>query len=126
MNNKGFTLIELIATIALLAIISVISVVSVSGVINQSKTNNCKNLVSRIKSAVNEYVSDNRYNFTNNDSFTITGSELINKKYLNGPIVNPFDNSNINADSVSILVELKDDYTVKEITLINPEVLKNC
>ena len=66
MNNKGFTLIELIATIALLAVISIISFVSVNGVINQNKVNNCESLMMNIKTAAKEYVSDNRYNITLN------------------------------------------------------------
>ena len=60
MNNKGFTLVELIATIALLAVIAIISFVSINEVINQSKVNDCKNLLFSIKSAAKEYVSDNR------------------------------------------------------------------
>ena len=46
MNNKGFTLIELIATIALLAIIATISFVSINEVIKNSKIKNCENLLS--------------------------------------------------------------------------------
>ena len=51
MNNKGFTLIELIATLALLAVISVISFVSITSVVNKSKINNCESLVKNIKMA---------------------------------------------------------------------------
>ena len=51
MNRKGFTLIELVATIALLANIAIISFVSINGVIDKSKIDNCKSLVSNIKSA---------------------------------------------------------------------------
>lgn len=126
MNNKGFTLIELIATIALLAVISVISVVSISGVINKSKVNNCESLVSSIKSAVNEYVSDNRYNFTSNNNFTITGDKLINQKYLVGPIINPFDNEEIASNSVRIKVVLNNNYTLKDAIIEAPAILANC
>ena len=69
--KNGFTLIELIATIALLAIIAIISFVSINGVVNQSKVNNCESLMMNIKTAAKEYVSDNRYNFNNNNSFKI-------------------------------------------------------
>lgn len=126
MNNKGFTLIELIATIALLAIISVISVVSISGVINQSKVSDCESLVSNIKSSVKEYVSDNRYSFTSNNDFTITGDKLIDDNYLVGPIINPFDNSEITPSSIRIRIELKADYTAKNIIIEAPSILNNC
>ena len=49
MNNKGFTLVELIATIALLSIIAIISFVSINGVIDQSRVNDCENVVRSIK-----------------------------------------------------------------------------
>ena len=126
MNNKGFTLIELIATIALLAIISVISVVSISGVINQSKVSDCESLVSNIKTSVKEYVSDNRYSFTSNNDFTITGDKLIDDNYLVGPIINPFDNSEITPSSIRIRIELKADYTAKNIIIEAPSILNNC
>ena len=64
MNNKGFTLVELIATIALLSIIAIISFVSISGILQKSKINDCNNLLVSIKSATKEYISDNRYNDT--------------------------------------------------------------
>lgn len=126
MNNKGFTLIELIATIALLGIIAIISFVSISGVIKKSKVNDCENLVMNVKSAVKEYVSDNRYNFTSNNTFIITGDVLINNKYLRGPIVNPFSNSEFNPGDIRMSVELNDDYTVKNITIEAPSILSDC
>lgn len=124
MNNRGFTLIELIITIALLSIIAVISFVSINNVIEDSKINDCNTLVNNIKSAVMEYVSDNRYNedafsycsFTDPNAIcnvTILGSDLTSLKYLSSPIVNPFDNDEIiTPDSITIEVNLKNDYTI--------------
>lgn len=126
MSNKGFTLIELIVTIALLAIILVISFVSITGVINKSKVNDCKALVSNIKNAVKEYVSDNRYSFASNTNFSLLGDALVNDNYLIGTIVNPFDNSEIAPSNISIKVELKDDYTVKNIIIEAPAILNDC
>lgn len=119
MNNKGFTLIELIATIALLSIIVIISFVSINGVIKQSKISDCENLVRSIKSATKEYVSDNRYSFTNNNDFSITAEDLINAKYLSSPIVNPFTNEEITSGSVIIDIKLKNDYTAGNIDVKN-------
>ncbi len=44
MNNKGFTMIELLVTIALLAIVSTISVISITAFVNKSKENNYEKL----------------------------------------------------------------------------------
>ena len=126
MNNKGFTLIELIATIALLAVISAISVVSVSGVIKHSKVTNCENLVKSIKSAVNEYVSDNRYSFSYRDDFTITGEVLIDGKYLVGSIINPFNDMEIDPRSVGIEISLNSNYTFKDAIIKVHDVVVDC
>lgn len=112
MNNKGFTLIELIATIALLAIIAIISFVSINEVIKQSKVSDCENLVRSIKSAAKEYVSDNRYTLTNNNDLVITADYLINGKYLSSSLINPFTNEEITPVNVNISIKLKADYTV--------------
>lgn len=123
MNNKGFTLVELIATIALLAVISVISFVSINAVINDNKVRNCKNLIGNIKNAVKEYVSDNRYNkdfvkgASNNGMYvSIDAQELIDNRYLSSPIVNPFDGTEYSKPEdlkkLKVGVHLNDDYTI--------------
>ena len=126
MNNKGFTLIELIATIALLAIIAVISFVSITEVVNKSRVSDCENIKKSIITATKEYVSDNRYSFSNNNSFNITAELLISKNYLSSPIINPFTNEEIDDVDIKIVVELNDDYTAKKITIGAPEILKIC
>lgn len=122
MNNKGFTLIELIVTIALLAVISVISFVSINGVIEQNKYSDCENLISNIKSAAKEYVSDNRYdnNFVNNvDKSTmnveLSVTNLINENYLSDNIINPFDNEQDVTANIKILVVLNNNYTANNV-----------
>lgn len=114
MNNKGFTLIELIATIALLAIVALISFVSITNVLEDRKTADCNTLVNNIKMATKEYVSDNRYNDISNN---ITAEVLIKEKYLKGNIINPYTREKMDSESISISIELNDDYTVKKITV---------
>ena len=119
LNNKGFTLIELIATIALLAVIAIISFVSINGVVNQSKVNDCEALVMNIKSAAKEYVSDNRYASINKN---ITAQDLINGKYLSSPIINPFTKEDIDASTIKINITLKEDYSADVISGYKNEV----
>ena len=126
MNNKGFTLIELIATIGLLAVVSIISYVSINKVIEESKVNDCEQLVMSIKSASNEYASDNRYSLTTTANLNINGSTLVNNKYLSSPIINPFDKSEINPGNIDIEIKLKDDYTVETVVIKAPSFLKEC
>ena len=119
LNNKGFTLIELIATIALLAVIAIISFVSINGVVNQSKVNDCESLVMSIKSAAKEYVSDRRYSLSNRNDLNINAETLINGKYLSGPIINPFDKGNIDARNINITITLKEDFSANTVTIFN-------
>lgn len=124
MNNKGFTLIELIATIALLAVISLISFVSVNKVIEQSKINDCETLVNNIKMATSEYVSDNRYKNLNVEDFNV--KKLVDGKYLSTPIINPFSKEEIDPQSILLNIELNNDYTLKNVEISEPAVLVNC
>ena len=139
-DNKGFTLIELIITIALLSVISIISFVSITGTINQSKINDCESLEMNIKSAAKEYVSDNRYNIVvrNDKEYFVIDSDkgeeteiiknnengvqkkfiyikaynLKTKHYLSGDIIDPFNGSNkLKGDDITIKIELDDDYS---------------
>ena len=131
MNNKGFTLVELIATIALLAIISIISFVSINAVIDSSKINECNALVNSIKSATKEYVSDNRYNLDESSSYMVEGNDkkynipasvLVDTKKISSPIINPFDddeNTNNVTNTTFIETQLNDNYTVKEVIVKN-------
>lgn len=133
MNRKGFTLIELIVTIALLAVVSIISFVSITGIINDSKEKNCNNLVKSIKSATKDYISDNRYT---DELYMPDGSikEVFNtsniSKYLNGDLVNPYDNKTI-SNNIIIRVEYNSDNTPKNISVfynngeINSEIKCN-
>jgi len=122
MNNKGFTLIELVATIALLAVISIISFLSINSIIKKNKVNDCNILINNIKTATKEYVSDNRYNVTfinsinNEDNKLIVGinaNDLISGNYLSSPIINPITEKT--TSNISIRIELNKDYTVKEV-----------
>lgn len=133
MNRKGFTLIELIATIALLAIIAVISFVSINKVIQKNKIENCKSLVSSIVTAATEYASDSRYNdeFVNNRiadyKLDIYASELLENEYLKGEIIDPYDKRNIiNPTEVAIHIDFNTDYTVRNVIVNSPQILKEC
>lgn len=125
MNNKGFTLIELIATIALLAVIATISFVAISGVIQSSKTRECETLKGNIESAVRDYASDNRYDksFINkvvDYKTNINVQVLLDENYLKGPIKNPYtkkDYSALELNDINISIVFNRDYTVKDTTV---------
>ena len=125
MNKRGFTLVELLATIVLLSIISVISYVSISSVIKKNKENNCRNLIKSIEGASREYVSDNRYNFTNRDDKVITAEDLFRGNYLKNEIMDPFTNEKVNSENVKIIISLKSDYTMEKIQIKGYDFFEN-
>ena len=115
MNNKGFTLVELIATIALLAVIAVISFVSITEVINQSKISDCENRYNIRVSGTKEYLDDVfEIKKTGSQKYIdINANNLISKDYLSSPIVDPFDNEiEIDPNNIKIRVYLQSDYTI--------------
>lgn len=64
MNNKGFTLVELVAIIILLAALSVLTYVSVSNIISRQKANTFKQTLNGIIDTATIYSTDNKYVFT--------------------------------------------------------------
>ncbi len=117
-DEKGFTLVEILAVLAIMGIILVIMVPTVNGIIQQNKQDNYDKLENNIIIAAKEYLSDYRYEISidgicENDSqekniksinnISITDSKimiknLINKGYFNkntANIKNPLDNSKV-------------------------------
>lgn len=108
LDNKGFTLVELLATIILLSIIVGIAGYSITTVISNSKEKDYQLFVKEIKSAVELYYQECK--FVNDDcSSQITLGYLVNNGYLKGnsvdsdekaTIMNP--NNNIDISNCSI------------------------
>ena len=122
MNNKGFTLIELVVTIALLAVISIISFVSINGVISQNKINNSEILINNIKTAAKDWLTDYRYasdlDLDGNKEIVIESKKLIDRYYLSSEIVSPFDSNNkVDSSKVKIKIYLNDDNTPKKVDI---------
>lgn len=130
LNNRGFTLIELIATIALLAVISLISFVSINKVIDNGKINECNTLIKNIKSASKDYAGDERYDkvFSQGGLIKeINATTLVEGDYLSLPITNPFNKENILPSDIIIRIDLYENYTVKDVFVYNKDlVMINC
>ena len=98
-NNRGFTLVELIAVITLL---SAIILVTVPVIINTIKKNDLKlseNFENSLKQAAEFYVERNRDNFPdlNNigGNIEIPTEDLVKAGYLKRDLENPIDNSSV-------------------------------
>lgn len=88
MNNKGFTLIELMATIAIMALVSILAYPSIRNALSSNKASSCKyyekSLVIAAKSYIQkespDIVEGNGGSFPTN--FNITMQTLIDTGYI--------------------------------------------
>lgn len=103
-NNKGFTLVELLATIAILGIMSGIAVMSVSKILNNAKNSYYDSLRNTIISAAKSYYGDHRTLLPTAEGQTrkVTVETLVNNKYLTKVV----DYSKIQCDYTNTFVSV--------------------
>lgn len=114
-NNRGFTLVELLATIVLLALVLSIGSIAITSIINSAKDKNYKLLITNVKDGAEVYYQECKYannsGITCRDDFTITLGELLKYGYIKGNdtdssdkyiIVNPLDEKNIGDCTIKI------------------------
>lgn len=108
-NNKGFTLIELIVTIVLLTVLMGIGGYSIINIMEGSKEEDYQLLLENINSAVELYYQECTF-VTKTCSNPITLGFLVENGYLKGnstndddtfTLVNPKDNNNISSCEIS-------------------------
>ena len=85
MNNKGFTLVELLAVILILIAIASVSVYNVSSSLRRNQDQECEVQTERVKNAAKIYFSLGN-NFTSYS--TVTVRTLINEGYFEEDEVN--------------------------------------
>lgn len=73
MNNKGFTLVEILAVIAILAILVIITVPAISNVSDNIKKSTLKTKIENIEKAAVLYGQEHRENFTDSTCTYCTG-----------------------------------------------------
>ena len=128
MKKNAFTLIELLAVIAILTIIMVISVPQLITSIKNKKTDALEKTKDLLISAARNYVID--YELKVPTSISI--ETLCKNDYLECPIKNPIDNSNLNGyvnvddNKVYVYSDTRDYITIRDyiIDLYNDESLR--
>ena len=91
MDNRGFTLIEVLAVIVILGVIALITVPTITNVISKNKDDNYENLKKSIVSSAKVYMSDNRYSIELEGSIDDSckeSSENIDVKSVKGKLLN--------------------------------------
>ena len=127
MNNKGFTLIELIVTIVILSIVMSIGAYSIINIINATNEENYESLIKNINSAVSSYALECKY--ANNSGITCNNplklGDLVTYGYLSGngknnqnnyTLVNPKDDKSI----ADCQIKYTDNNGKIVVTAVNP------
>ena len=137
MNNRGFTLIELIATIVLLTLVMSISGYSIISIINSTKQENYDNLLRNIKDASEEYYMECRFNQSSincpsitNNKMTFALGNLVTYGFLPGngtsgndkltKLINPNTEEDISDCEITIT------YSGSKLTITNNSTDTNC
>jgi prepilin-type N-terminal cleavage/methylation domain-containing protein len=119
-NNKGFTLVELIATIVILAIVMGIGATSIISILNKTREKDYKLLIDNVRSAVELCYQECLYGNTNlscpdldiRDSYYhITLGDLVKNGYLKGNNTDKGESNNIKDDKFTI-VNPKDNQNI--------------
>ena len=81
MNDKGFTLIEVLAVLVILSLIMGIALPAVSNSLEKSKSNQKKVEEKRVVNAAEMFASDYKFEFKSNNCY-ITINKLVEKGYV--------------------------------------------
>ena len=110
MNNKGFTLIEVIITLSIIAIISLILIPTVNTLIEKQNENSINNFIESIETSALNYAKENKWQLgincsDNKNTIIVTLKYLLENDYIKGTeennvkvIKNPVTKENINLD----------------------------
>ena len=129
MNNKGFTLVEVITVIAILSVIVLIAVPSYFGITDSLRQREYDNKVKQIEVKATEWATDN--NIT--EDTTITIARLVDEGYVNMDdetsvdkrVINPLNKESMECYHVEIKVSNTDYKTkVKESTDCELKILE--
>ena len=127
LNNKGFTLIEVLAVIAIIAVLGLIAVPNVLSSISTSKESSYKVIVDNIKTASVTLFEEVENNgsidgaIKSNNTISTTLQVLVDNGFLSGTnkdnghgkkIVNPKDNKDMGNCSITITKVVSDNYKV--------------
>lgn len=122
-NEKGLTLIELLAVIVILAIIAAIAIPAIGNIITNSKYSAVKSDAINVINAGQLYYLDNPEGETNPDTTTkVTVSELKNAGYLDNPGTIP-GNASISRETPNKLTtETPAKFDNKDVNFINATI----
>ncbi|MDO5569643.1 MAG: prepilin-type N-terminal cleavage/methylation domain-containing protein [bacterium] len=113
LNNKGFTLVELLAVLAILVTILLITIPSVTSTIDRTKNKELESKKELIKTSAELYISNNKNFLTTVNICYIPISELTQTNMIKETnIINPFTNQTITG--CVVLNQSENQYTFED------------
>lgn len=113
-NQKGFTLIEIIAVIALLAVVSLVAAPSIIKSLKTADTNQYDQFVEDLYMATETYIQLNQGTYSQlkvaGATATITVGKLREENLVKAKLINPKTNKTV-SDAASIKVTVQADLT---------------
>ena len=103
-NNKGFTLVEILAAITILAIISIITTTTITHFIKKSRHDLNQRQLNNIKMSAKVWVSDNKNKLANIDCISITLKDLQDNGYIDDNVIDFYKESEIDSDKIYIKI----------------------
>lgn len=110
LNNKGFTMIELIAVVAILGILALIAVPSVAPYVNKSRKTSLNTMLKSTYEAAENYMIKNEIVLNDSKDLSIDVKELVEDDYLQ-PLIDPIgDNQDCysSGESKVLITRIKD------------------
>ncbi len=116
MNNKGFTLVELLTVIIVLAAISLVVIPAVNNSLNKSNEQAYDVQISTIESAAKSWLADNISRIPDNgEEVVITLGELQDGNYVDKELENPKTKSPFPRDTKIIIRNVNESYIYRVI-----------
>lgn len=113
-NEKGFTLVELIAVITLMAIIGLMAFANLTNMMKEGEEREIESFETSVKNAAQIYVETNQDSdafkgLQINNSFQISASLLVSYEYLDSTINNP---TGYDFDNIIIKITKEEDESI--------------
>lgn len=126
MNNKGFTLVELLTVIIILSLLALLVGTSVTKLVRESKRELSDVQIKLIKSAAQAWSADNLDKLPDNDEcIYITLQNLKDYGLISSNVIDPENNKQISGD-LKIKINSKSLDNVNLNFEINPNSIEGC
>lgn len=108
MNNKGFTLLEVMGVLLLLVVILLVTIPNITNTIKKTNMDKMEDYEKTICLAAETYIAQEEIKISG--SLEIKGTTLVSKNYLSDSLTNPETKKRVITDSV--IVKLDSDNAI--------------